>query len=272
MTHTDELLDPHEAELRDLLERTMNDTTAPLEIGPHALRQGRRLRTRRRLGIAAGAVAAGTVVALVLPTALGSGTTAIDPAGAPSSSASEQSPEPPTAEVPEGWWSIPSTEMISTVEAILPDGVTVTSPGPLTLDGPEDGFINAFVTGPDGPGRLHMVLLGGDESSPLIPPGADRAGTGDLMSRVVRCSAEATADDKCIELTNDAGAIIGRRLISHYGDVVMNRVTLLRGDGMVYAAVTNTLDDQPGPDSTASGETPPLTLDQLEDPVANDTG
>jgi len=156
MTRTDPLLQPDEAELRDLLERTMSGTTAPTGIGPHALRHGRRLRARRRAGIAAGAVAASAAAVLTLPVALGGGSaTVVDPADEPSSSATAPTREPsPPGERPDGWWNMAAVDMVSTVEAILPDGVTVTSPGPLTADteegGPAVGWINATVAGPVG--------------------------------------------------------------------------------------------------------------------------
>jgi hypothetical protein len=282
MTRTDHLLEPHEAELRDLFERTMSGTTAPTGLGPHALRQGRRLRTRRRVGIAASVVAASIAAALIVPAALGGGaTTVIDPAGEPSASASESAQEsPPPGEVPEGWWSMPSVDMVSTAEAILPDGVTVTSPGPLTADteegGPGAGSINAIVTGPDGPGRLNVMLLPTVASATTGPENeASGDGTemadGDGQVSYVSCAAEHTGQTQCTQLRNANGAVIGRRLVNRSGDVVTNEVSLRRNGGIVYAAAANTIDDKWGADSPASAAQPPLTLDQLEDLVRNDT-
>ncbi|MEO5664534.1 MAG: hypothetical protein ABIR39_14770 [Nocardioides sp.] len=281
MTHTDDLLEPHEAELRDLLERTMTGTTAPVELGAHALQHGRRLRTRRRVGLASCAVAASAAAALILPMALGGGSTTVtDPAGEPSSSASEPPQESPPAEVPEGWWSMPSVDMVSTAEAILPDGVTVTSPGSLTADteqgGPGTGSINAIVSGPAGPGRLNVMLfptIAGATAGTANDASADRTemADGDGQESYISCAAEHTGQTQCAQLRNENGAIVGRRLVNRSGAMVTNEVTLRRNGGIVYAAAANTLDDKWGVGSPASAETPPLTLDQLEDLVRNDT-
>ena len=283
MTRTDDLLEPHEFELRDLLERTMTGTAVPTTIGPQALRHGRRLRTRRRVvGLAASAVAASAAAILILPAIVGGGpASVIDPAGEPSASASEPPQEsPPLGEVPEGWWSMPSVDMVSTAEAILPDGVTVTSPGPLTADteegGPGAGFINAIVSGPVGPGRLNVMLLP-TVASATTGRENDASGDGtemadgDGQASYISCAAEHIGQTQCTQLRNVNGAVIGRRLVNHSGDVVTNQVSLRRNGGIVYAAAANTIDDKWGAQSPASADQPPLTLDQLEDLVRNDT-
>jgi hypothetical protein len=282
MTRTDDLLGPHEAELRDLLERTMSGTTAPTSIGPHALRHGRRLRARRRVGVTAGAVAASAVAVLILPGGLGGGSaTVVDPAGEPSSSATAPTSEPSVpSERPDGWWNMPSVDMVSTAEAILPDGVTVTSPGPLTADteegGPGAGFVNAIVSGPAGPGRLNVMLLP-TVASATTGPENDASGDGtemadgDGQASYISCAAEHTGQTQCTQLRNANGAVIGRRLVNRSGGVVMNQVSLRRNGGIVYAAAANTIDDKWGAESPASAAQPPLTLDQLEDLVRNDT-
>jgi hypothetical protein len=295
MTRTDPLLQPDEAELRDLLERTMSGTTAPTGIGPHALRHGRRLRARRRVGIAAGAVAASTAAVLALPVALGGGSpTVVDPAGEPSSSVTAPTQESLPGEVPDGWWTMPAVDMVSTVEAILPDGVTVTSPGPLTADtedgGPAVGWINATVAGPAGPGRLNVMLFPIIADAPASTSSATPSATasttasttepsgdnvemavGDSQSSYLSCAAEHIGRTVCTQLRNEIGEIIGRRLVNHSGPIDTFEVTLLRAGGIVYAAAANTLDDKWGRQSPASAELPPLTLDQLEDLVRNDT-
>jgi hypothetical protein len=48
-------------------------------------------------------------------------------------------------------------------------------------------------------------------------------------------------------------------------------VILRRDEGAVYAAAFNSVDHKPGPGSAVSADQPPLTLDQLEDLVRNDT-
>jgi len=62
------------------------------------------------------------------------------------------------------------------------------------------------------------------------------------------------------------------RLTERWTDsVVINEVVLRRDGGTVYAASANSLDDTWGPDSAVSAPRPPLTLDQLEALVRNDT-
>lgn len=280
MTRTDDLLEPHEAELRDLLVRSMSGTTSPSDIAPHALRHGRRLRTRRRLGIAVGAVAAGAA-ALIVPVVLGGGSTpAIDPAGEPSSSATAPTQESPDSPLLDGWWSMPATDMVSTVEAILPDGVVVTDPGPLQADtaegGPGAGLINAVVTSDAGPGRLNVILY------PTIAPPTESSvqidGGGSIEVDVapyeegdISCPGDLAPRAQCAELRAGDGTLVGRRSTTTFGDVTTLEVVLRRNGGIVYAAAANTLAEKWGRTSPASAEVPPLDLDQLEDLVRNDT-
>jgi hypothetical protein len=94
---------------------------------------------------------------------------------------------------------------------------------------------------------------------------------GDGQSSYLGCAAEHTGRTECTQLRNEVDEIIGRRLVNHSGPIDTFEVTLLREGGIVYAAAANTLDDKWGRQSPASAELPPLTLDQLEDLVRNDT-
>lgn len=276
MTHTDDLLQPHEAELRDLLERTMRGTTAPIEIGPHALRHGQRLRARRRVGFAAGAVAASAATALILPMAFGGGsTTVIDPAGNPASSASETTPDVLPGERADGWWDMPATDMVWTIKAILPDGITVTAPGPLTADteegGPATGSINAFVTGPTGPGRLNVMLYP-EPTTDSIALTPDQESSDGGAEADISCPGDLAPRAQCSELfAADGTTVIGRHSSTSFGGLTTLEFVLRRNGGTVYAAATNSLDDKPGAGSAVSADLPPLTLDQLEGLVTNDT-
>jgi hypothetical protein len=51
----------------------------------------------------------------------------------------------------------------------------------------------------------------------------------------------------------------------------MFEVALLRSDGIVYAAAANTVADKWDGSSPTSSDRPPLSLDQLEELVRNDT-
>ena len=219
MTRTDDLLEPHEFELRDLLERTMTGTAVPTTIGPQALRHGRRLRTRRRVvGLAASAV---PPARRHPDPARNSGwwpRPGIDPAGEPSARPRAAAGVAAPGD-PRGWWSMPATDMVSTVEAILPDGVTVTSPGPLTAEteegGPGAGFINAIVSGPAGPGRLNVILLPTIASRPHRAADRCRRDGPEMPSRAPD---EATSLPRHLGAAPNApssardGTVIGRRL------------------------------------------------------------
>ena len=312
MTHTDDLLDRNENELRDLLSRSMTGTTAPAEIGPQSLRSGRRLRARRRAGLAAGAVAASAVAAIVLPMALGGGSaTVVDPAGTPSSAATSAAQDTLPDDRPAGWWDMQATDMVSALEAILPDGVVVTDPGPLTADSPEGGpgigFVNAFVTAPGGAGRVNVMLYPGPPESVTITPDPGTNEGGDTVVAPdgdhgcdapehegaascteiqdgeeleydliasgddISCTAELAGRTDCTQIRDGAGVVVGRLLVTHWGDLVMTEAVLRRNGGTVYAASANTLDDKWGKQSPTSSAVPPLTLDQLEALVRNDT-
>lgn len=297
MTHTDDLLEPHETELRDLLERTMSSAPAPSEIGPHALRHGRRLRTRRRVGLVAGAVAATAAAALILPAALGGGSTrVIDPAGPPTTSAtappnetatSQASPEP--AVPPDDWWNMPAVDMVSTVEAILPDGVTMTSPGPLeaiTTQGlSETGWIAPVLSGESGPGMLNVALTP-DFAEAAVDDAAqaEAQATGEPSPAGeytgpdgwIDCPGNVGAGDQCTEIIDDNGEHVGRRSVTTNKDLVTFELTLRRDGGAISIAAFNSISAfnsdgqiQPG-HPQASSDAPPLTLDQLEDLVRND--
>lgn len=103
-----------------------------------------------------------------------------------------------------------------------------------------------------------------DQGIELVTPGGyddDVACPGNLATRA-----------QCTELFADDGTtLIGRRSSTTLGQVTTLEVVLRRDGGTVYAAAANTLDDKWGRTSPASAEAPPLTLDQLEDLVRNDT-
>jgi hypothetical protein len=201
---------------------------------------------------------------------------------------------------------MPATEMVDAVEAVLPDGVTVTSPGPLEADspdgGPAHGWINPKLRGAAGAGSLNVILypyesatitLSEDEETALAPsngsdPGCDAPELTAATSceevpegeeiqvapsgpdSEISCDAELSGRTQCTQILDAEGEVVGRRLTSRWGGTVMTEVVLRRDGGTVYAASANTLDDKWGADSPLSADRPPLTLDQLEDLVRND--
>jgi hypothetical protein len=159
---------------------------------------------------------------------------------------------------------MPSAEMVAAVEAILPDGIMVTAPGPLEADtpegGPADGWINAYVDASGGPGRLNVILSPG--------PAPDLGQVG--MDIDISCDEEFSGRTECAQIRDEEGTVIGRRLTNTSGAVVVREVVMRRAGGTVQAASANTLDDKWDADSPLSGERPPLTLDDLENLVRND--
>jgi hypothetical protein len=98
---------------------------------------------------------------------------------------------------------MPAIDMVAAASAIVPDGVTVTSPGPLTADtpegGPATGWINSILDGPDGPGRLNVMLFTTPELSNTsqstteqLDDGAQMA-AGEGQSDYLSCTAPAPA-------------------------------------------------------------------------------
>jgi len=175
---------------------------------------------------------------------------------------------------------MPATDMVMAVEAILPGGVSVTSPGPLEATaegGPATGYIAPRLSGPSGAGQLTLILAHHlyffrMESSPravgddALEPGTTMPGRNDIA-----CPENLSSRAQCAELYAADGALIGRRLSEVTGDVTRLEVVLRRNGGTIYGASTNTFDDTGVPAARPLAETPPLTLDQLEDLVRNDT-
>ena len=295
-----------EQHVREVIDAAMSGTRPPVDLSATALARGRRLRTRRRIGVAGVAVAASVLAAVAVPWAFGSD----DDRAIDSSRLTASEPPAPQPQQPPGWWDMPATEMVATVEAILPDAVVVTSPGPLEADtpegGPATGWINAELTGPAGPGRLNVILSptwtrtttltpqpgagGSTPSSSTDPTGGPVGGEDGLSAEealgLVRsrsggattdgepdrtsCDEVFTGHTECEQIRDEDGAIVGRRLTNRSGAVVMTEVVLVRDGGTIYAASVNSLDDKPGAGSPTSAARPPLTLDQLEALVRND--
>lgn len=263
--HTTPTPGSDEAYVREVLDSAMAGTRPPLDLSGTAMERGRRLRTRRRLAVAGTVAAAGALVAVVAPWLVG-GPDGPDTRG--SDFVATQPPGPGPVR-PAGWWDMPATDMVSAVEAILPDGITVTDPGPLEADSPEGGPASGAITphllAPSGPGSLNVILY------PPQAPGGQYEGLDSSPGQVADCSVESAGHTTCVEIRDADGTIVGRRMVNRWGGTVTTEVVLRRdGGGTVYAASANTLDDKWGADSPLSAERPPLTLDQLEDLVRND--
>lgn len=290
-----------EQHVREVIDSAMSGTRPPLDLAHSALARGRRLRTRRRVGYAAVGVAASVALAVAVPWVAAGGDRPVR-----DSNLVATDPPAPVPPAPQGWWDMPATDMVSAVEAILPDGVVVTDPGPLEADSPEGGpahgWINPQLDAPGGPGRLNVILypdapqaLVVDEGDGTVfVPQGDGPGTGcdapELQGATscveipegeeveagpatptgISCDAELSGRTQCTQIRDDDGTVIGRRLTNRWGGTVMTEVVLRRDGGTVYAASANTLDDKWGAESSRTADRPPLGLDQLEDLVRND--
>lgn len=293
--HTSPSPGSDEDHVREVLDAAMAGTRPPLDLSTAAMARGRRQRTRRRIAVATTVAAAGALVAVAAPWLTGGGDVA-DGRGSDVVATQPPAPEPSR---PDGWWDVPATDMVAAVEAILPDGVSVTDPGPLTADSPEggpaSGWVNPTLLAPAGPGSLNVILspvptgISAGDGTVIAPEGGCEqpqlsgvtacndlgpdgsvtvtTGTADVD---ISCAAELSGRTECVELRDEAGAVVGRRLTNHWGGTVINEVVLRRDGGTVYAASANTLDEKWGADSPTSAARPPLTLDQLEDLVRND--
>lgn len=291
-----------ETYVREVIDSAMSDSRPPLDLAAGALHRGRRLRTRRRLALASTAVAASVLAAVTAPLVLsgddGSGT---DGTGL----IATQGPAP-VPEAPRGWWDMPATEMVSTVQAILPEGVVLEDSGPLEADtpegGPARGWAQPHLRTASGSGSLNVILypyadptitLTEEEQTVLAPttsgdPGCDAPELSSATSceevrqgeeievapsgpaTDISCDEEREGRTRCTQIVDAKGEVVGRRLTSRWGGTLMTEVVLRRDGGTVYAASANTLDDKWGEDSQLTAPRPPLTLDQLEDLVRNE--
>lgn len=254
-----------EQHLREVIDSAMSGTRAPHDLPAAALARGRRLRARRRGTYAVAGIAATLALAVAAPWVAAGGDRPVR-----GDDLVATQPPAPLPQQPAGWWDMPATDMVSAVEAILPDGVVVTDPGPLEADteegGPAHGWIRPDLRGAGGPGSLNVILYPAPAQATQadgtdLGPGQQAGCDGELLGERARCE----------ELLDGSGAVIGRRLTQRWRDgVVITEVVLRRDGGTVYAASSNTLDDKWSADSPVSAPRPPLTLDDLENLVRND--
>ncbi|MCF6376950.1 hypothetical protein L2K70_04985 [Nocardioides KLBMP 9356] len=254
-------IDTDEHYVREVIDSAMSGTRPPSDLPSIALARGRRLRTRRRASYAAAGIAAIALAGLAGPWIAAGGDRPVRDGDLIATQ-----PPAPVHPAPKGWWDMPATDMVAAVEAIAPDGVTVTDPGPLEADTPEGGLahgsISPMLVTTGGPGRLNVILSPG--------PAEDMGQIG--MDRRIGCGGESSSDrTRCEELLDAAGNVVGHRLSARWFDgVVINEVVLRRDGGTVYAAGANSLDDKWSEDSPVSAARPPLSLDDLENLVRND--
>lgn len=243
---------------REIIDSAMSGTRPPLDIPAAALARGRRLRARRRITIASGAVAAGVLVGVAGPWLVSGGTeagpVAHDGAVAPQTPTSAPTPLSPTpGRAPAGYWDMPAADMVVALEEILPDGVMVEDPGSLVEDTPEAGPASGY---------LHSTLassIGNGDINVMMYPALDAA----RLDAQVSCPGNLVSPLSCTEVVDVNGTHIGRRSTTRTGDVTVFAVVLTIGDGVVYAAAANTVDRKWSTASPVTAPRPLLTMDQL---------
>ena len=161
--------------VRATMERALRDLAPPAGIGPDAIAAGRRIRVRRRVGLAASGFAmVAALVAVSVPLLGGDSDTAIEPtdrtdtgeiatspsASTPTSDPAEVDPKNPWPdfESPEGWWDMPTEQMLAELEQRLPAGVRVVDADPDGEGTSETSDLDVILEGPSGTGRFVLML------------------------------------------------------------------------------------------------------------------
>jgi len=284
------------ADLRDRMDRATADLSAPDHLTVAVLSDGRRLRRRRRTLAAATGTAAAAVVAAMVVVSLSGGTasTAGDVATQPSASTTPDSgtpstgPDPsdlpsgwldgegPFLDLPEGWWDAPGHLLSAQLQAALPDGVSVQE------SEADTGSLLATLDSPTGQGGFQLLLYPPDPAPGQVPDGpityTDDAGTEHTM--IMADGPSNLSHTKCVprfescqEIVDSDGVRVGRvTSMLQDGTITFYEATLLGPEGgVVYLSAWNATDQKPGPDTPASADVPPLTLDELrglvQDPV-----
>jgi hypothetical protein len=278
-------LDPG-ADLRQRFDRALADADAPDGLTAAALTRGHRLRRRRRLVTAgAGLATAAAVTALVVPSLGGGGTstdpgtasdptsgTSASPSPSPGPSSGTPTPGPDGTDLPgaledlqpEGWWDVPSADLVEVLEGLLPAEVSVAEAETRVETGdPDDpwapgtGGLHGVLDGPTGPGAFQVILYPPDAST---ADGIARVrGAATLRSRT-RCRAY---HDSCEPLTSADGTRIGRVATDVENGTAYVDVALLGPDGgALYFYVADSTGEKPGYEAPTA-EAPPLTTAQL---------
>jgi hypothetical protein len=248
--------------LTQLMTHSVDDLDVPVDrLRRAAVTDGRRLRLRRRALGAVGSVAAATAVVLALSP--GSGGRATDSPGvatqpsAPAYSETANPSAPSTtltvhADPGPGFWDMPAAEMLTRLEPLLPDGVTVVD-AQLTLTDTAPGEshqakgwlrVTLSRAGVTGHGDLELMLWSpGQDESVARCPGNLQGGPG------VTCTPLPDHQGRTVATTVDA--------------LRTNEATLRAEKGYVYVATANSMDDKWGAGSTTSTTEPLLTVDEV---------
>ena len=261
-----------EAYVRAVIDAAMAETRPPLDLPSAALTRGRRLRTRRRVTLAAGVVVASLAVGVSAPWLLAGD----DGPVRGSDAVATQPPGPdPVAAAPSGWWDMPSRAMVNRLTEVLPSGVVLVDSGDLEADAPQGGmgrgFINPTVgTSMDGAvvtGNVNLMMWPA-RTTPVnlegVGPEETTFQVGVQASRLTCPGDLGPSTTSCTEIRGSGGQPAGRRSTTAMGDLRIIEVVVVSGDGIVYGATANTDDDKWGAESQVTAPRPPLTMAQLE--------
>lgn len=245
--------------LRERFDRDLADLQLPPGFESSVLKQGRKLRRRRRavaLGGGLATVVLGTAVSVAV---LGGGDdTSTDPGFAtdvPSPSAPQVTDAPPA-----GWWSMPARRMLTTLEAALPAGVTVAEAdltadsenGPIKAIGSLSGVLDATT----GPGAF-QILLYPPQPEPATP--TNQGGETPFSDRL-RCRGYMNT---CEPVLDDTGTVVGRVSTDAQQGTTLHELFVLGPDGgALNLTVMDSSGEKPGYEPP-SASAPPLTTDQL---------
>jgi hypothetical protein len=292
------MLDSDEDEpfIRHVLDIMAADSRPPLDVSTAAVAHGRRLRTLRRARTTAGVIAA-TMVVGVSATWLVDGSTPTretaqysdaGPVGLPThdpqvATPSLQTPTlgpatklPEEPDGPQGYWDMPSAEMISLLGSILPEGVSIEDPGSLVEDNPSaepaTGYIASTLRSSLGGGVINIMMYPVSESTDQLKEAKPASGartTGSADDSRLACPGNLVMPTSCTELEDSSGTHIGRQSVTRQGDIVTFEVVRRVEMGIVYAATANTTGDKWSSASAATAPRPLLTVTELLDLVDN---
>lgn len=271
-------LNTDEQRLREMLDSSVSDVRSPAHTEDRARSTGRRIRTRRRIGVGLSAAAVAAVVAVGLPNVIGGGGDDRGrDAAVPATSTQAQSPES------EAWWDMPASEMAELLSSLLPEGVELSDPELVNTDAapgePEEeeemtGYLVATLTTADGPGKVNMVLAG-HEATKAVGTGEGKKSDPSMRSPVEKsamgkarysCDPRWVIDlDSCTVIKDDTGTVIGQVMDTTKNGVRDLGVTMAAPNGgTVMIDVANTLDNKWPDGATPSSPRVALTRAQLQ--------
>ncbi|WP_109506555.1 hypothetical protein [Nocardioides speluncae] len=248
---------PHDLEdqVRNRFERTMSDTTAPVDaFRTGAVARGRRLRRRRRTLITVSAITAIAVTGLGIQQASGGST-----ARESTDYAGNGLPDVKQAATPSvSWWDLPASEMVARLEPLLSTGVRIVDPLIREPGATEEnfGFLISGITSPTsgGTGGFNMIFYSPEQPDEAVRDDGNDPGDsmtimaeGPRYEQQVDCTwllSQNKTGATCDQLTGPGGerAIL---MEDAYDGIELIEFRMLRTDGsMMYVSTSNSSQDK----------------------------